>query len=74
MVTGGRRLGKVGYGLHTDGEYRAYALQVSGIAIPEPSTYAFLAGLAALAGCIWRRRTKPFETSAPKSNSIAVGA
>ncbi len=44
----------VGYGLHTDGEYRAYALQMS--AIPEPSTYALMAGAAALGLAVWRRR------------------
>jgi probable HAF family extracellular repeat protein len=45
----------VGYGLHTDGEYRGYALQVSGTAIPEPSTYAALIGLVVLGWAGWRR-------------------
>ena len=40
----------------TSGLYSAGILSVTGTAIPEPSTYAVLAGLAALGLAAWRRR------------------
>ena len=42
----------------TSGLYSAGILSVTGTAIPEPSTYAALAGLAALGLAAWRRRCR----------------
>ena len=46
----------VGYGMHTDGNFRAFSLSLA--AVPEPSTYAVLAGLMALGLAAWRRQTR----------------
>ncbi len=44
----------VGYGINPTGQTEGFRLQLA--AIPEPSTYAALAGLGALGLAVWRRR------------------